>query len=108
MTSYSREDELKEIDRLPHQVTVRLRDGRVIHAERKQAKGSMTDPFDEEDRRAKFSDCCRRLGEAVLTSLYDRLQSLDDASDLAFLEAAFASTSQAAALATARRGLVSA
>jgi 2-methylcitrate dehydratase PrpD len=108
MTSYSREDELKGIERLPHQVTVRLHDGRVIHAERKQAKGSMTDPFDEEDRRAKFFDCCSRLGEAVLASLYDRLQSLDDASDLAFLEAAFASTSQAAALATARRGLVSA
>jgi 2-methylcitrate dehydratase PrpD len=108
MTSYSREDELKGNGRLPHKVTVRLRDGRVIQAERKEAKGSMADPFDDEDRRAKFFDCCRRLDEAVLTVLYDRLQSLDEASNLGFLESVFASTAQAAALAMTRRGLVSA
>jgi hypothetical protein len=108
MTSHSREDELNGNGRLPHQVTIRLRDGRVIQAERKEAKGSAADPFDDEDRRAKFFDCCRPLGEAALTVLYDRLQSLDETPDLAFLQSAFASTFQAAALATASRGVVSA
>jgi 2-methylcitrate dehydratase PrpD len=108
MTSHSREDELAGNGRLPHKVTVRLRDRRVIQAERKESKGSMVDPFDDEDRRAKFFDCCSRLRETALTSLYDRLQSLDEASDLGFLQSAFASTAQAAALATARQGLVSA
>jgi 2-methylcitrate dehydratase PrpD len=108
MTSHSREDELAGNGRLPHKVTVRLRDRRVVQAEREESKGSIVDPFDDEDRRAKFFDCCSRLGETALTSLYDRLQSLDEASDLGFLQSAFASTAQAAALATARRGLVSA
>jgi len=95
-------------------VTVRLpATAVVIHcgsANQGQGK-AWTDPFDEEDRRAKFFlIACRRLGEAVLTSLYDRLQSLDDAVRSShFLEAAFASTiSKRAALATTRRGLVSA
>jgi 2-methylcitrate dehydratase PrpD len=108
MTSYSREEELAGIGRLPHQVTVRLRDGRVIRAERKEAKGSVAYPFNDEDRRAKFFDCCASLDEAALTALYDRLQSLDEASNLGFLESVFTSTPQAATLAVARRGLVSA
>ena len=108
MTSHSREDELKESGRLPHQVTVHLRDGRILRAARKEAKGSMADPFDDEDRRAKFFDCCRGLDEAALTSLYDRLQSLDEASNLGFLGLVFASPPQAATLAMARQGLVSA
>ena len=108
MTSYSREEELAGNGRLPHQVTVRLRDGRVIRAERKDAKGSVAYPFDDEDRRAKFFDCCASLDGAALTALYDRLQSLDEASDLGFLESVFVSTPQAASLTMARRGLVSA
>jgi 2-methylcitrate dehydratase PrpD len=108
MTGYSREDELRGNGRLPHKVTVRLRDGRVVKAERKESKGSLADPFDDEDRRAKFSDCCRSLGDATIMALHERLQSLDAASDLAFLQSAFASTPQAAVLATARAGLVSA
>lgn len=109
MTSYSREEELAGKGRLPHQVTVRLRDGRVIRAERKDAKGSVAYPFDDEDRRAKFFDCCATLDGAALTALYARLQSLDRASDLGFLQSSvFASPLQAARLATSRPGLVSA
>ena len=44
------------------------------------------------DRRAKFFDCCRGLDQAVATTLYDRLQSLDEESDVGFLDAAFAAT----------------
>jgi 2-methylcitrate dehydratase PrpD len=107
MTSYSGVDELNAKGRLPHQVTVRLRDGRIIQTERGQPKGSMADPFDDADRRAKFFDCCRHLDQAALVSLYDRLQSMDEASNLAFLEPVFAAMPQAAALAAARRGPVS-
>jgi 2-methylcitrate dehydratase PrpD len=108
MTSYSAEDELDGNGRLPHKVTVRLRDGRVIQTERRQPKGSIADPFDDTDRRAKFFDCCRHLDQAALSSLYDQLQSIDEASNLAFLEPVFTAIPQAATPAAARRDPVSA
>ena len=90
MTARIREEELAANGAVcPHQVTVRLSDGTVIRAERQHAKGSVADPFDDDDRLAKFFDCCASLDGAALTALYDRLQSLDEAADLGFLESVF-------------------
>jgi 2-methylcitrate dehydratase PrpD len=76
--------------RLPHQVAVTLKDGTVLRAERLAAKGAITDPFSDADRRAKFIDCCAiRHGAATTDALYAALQRLDDQPDLACLAPAF-------------------
>ncbi|MGK9170508.1 MmgE/PrpD family protein [Inquilinus limosus] len=88
MTAWSREEERAAGPRpLPHRVTIRLADGRILSAERAEAKGSIADPFDDADRRAKFADCCRgALDPAEIERLYDRLDALDRQDGLTFLE----------------------
>ncbi|WP_026869676.1 MmgE/PrpD family protein [Inquilinus limosus] len=88
MTAYSREEERAAGPRpLPHRVTIRLADGRILSAERAEAKGSIADPFDDADRRAKFADCCRgALDPAEIERLHDRLDALDRQDGLTFLE----------------------
>lgn len=44
--------------RLPHKVTTKLKDGRVIETERVWARGTIHDPFTDADLEAKFRDCC--------------------------------------------------
>ncbi|WP_052121629.1 MmgE/PrpD family protein, partial [Inquilinus limosus] len=90
MASYSVEEERAAAGRtLPHRVTIRLADGRVLSGERAAAKGTIADPFDDADRRAKFADCCRGvLDAAATTRLHDRLDQLDEQESLAFLEPA--------------------
>lgn len=79
MRSYSEAEEAASTVRLPHRVTVRLRDGRVLQGQRSTARGTIADPFDENTRRAKFLDCCSgRLGKAPTIRLYERLGSLDN------------------------------
>lgn len=92
---------------LPHRVTIRLADGRVLSGERSEAKGTIADPFDDADRRAKFADCClSTLAAGEADSLYDRLERLFEEGDLAFLEQPLARAGQTAE--TRRgRGIVS-
>ncbi|NDL61747.1 MmgE/PrpD family protein [Acerihabitans arboris] len=71
--------------KLPHRVTLTLRDGRRLEAERRLAKGSNTEPFSEAERRQKFIDCC--AGLELPDRLFDRLKSLGDAGDLGYLDA---------------------
>lgn len=100
MTSHPPEEE--RVRPLPHRVTIRLADGRVLSGERGEAKGTIADPFDDADRRAKFADCCRgTLDTSEADSLYDRLDRLDEEGDLAFLEQPLARAGQTAEI---RRG----
>ncbi|MGK9236451.1 MmgE/PrpD family protein [Inquilinus limosus] len=94
MTARSREEERTAGPRpLPHRVTIRLADGRILSAERAEAKGSIADPFDDADRRAKFADCCRgTLDPAEIERLHDRLDALDRQDGLTFLEQPLAMT----------------
>jgi 2-methylcitrate dehydratase PrpD len=102
MTSHSAEDERAAGRPLPHRVTIRLADGRVLSGERGEAKGSIADPFDDADRRAKFADCCRGALDAdEADRLHDRLERLDEEGDLAFLEQPLARAGQTAEI---RRG----
>lgn len=66
--------------RRPHRVTIRLKDGRVLEAERVEAKGSIADPFDDADREAKFRDCCAEMPGAA--ALYARLADIDAIADI--------------------------
>jgi 2-methylcitrate dehydratase PrpD len=87
MTARSRDEELAaKGDRLPHKVVIRLEDGTELKAERRHAKGSMTDPFDDADRISKFKDCCAtRLGADATAELYSALDRLDQQPNLDFL-----------------------
>ncbi|WP_342236222.1 MmgE/PrpD family protein [Inquilinus sp. OTU3971] len=102
MTSHSAEEERAAGRPLPHRVTICLADGRVLSGERGEAKGTIADPFDDADRRAKFADCCRgTLDSSEADRLYDRLDRLDEQDGLAFLEQALALAGQTAEI---RRG----
>lgn len=81
MRSYEKSEEAA--GRQPHRVTISLKDGRVLKAERWEAKGSIAVPFDDADRAAKFADCCAGLPGA--DELYARLAEIDAAADLGFL-----------------------
>lgn len=89
MTARSREEELAASGRLPHEVVIRLKDGSELKAERSYAKGSIADPFDDNDRAAKFADCCARLGGDATAELFGALARLDDQPDLTFLAPVF-------------------
>jgi 2-methylcitrate dehydratase PrpD len=87
MSAYSWEEEVVANVRLPHRVTIRLKDGRELKGERTQAKGTIFDPFDDADRLAKFTDCSRTtLEPADAARLHDRLDHLDGEEDLTFLQ----------------------
>lgn len=67
--------------RVAHRVEITLRDGRQLHAERAYTRGSIHEPFDEDDRAQKFKDCCSSMLMAedvdALRSLLARLRDLD-------------------------------
>ncbi|APO78049.1 MmgE/PrpD family 2-methylcitrate dehydratase protein (plasmid) [Rhizobium etli 8C-3] len=50
------------IERLPHHVTIDLRDGRRLKTERLHATGSVAVPLTAAERRSKFADCLRWAG----------------------------------------------
>jgi 2-methylcitrate dehydratase PrpD len=109
MTAYSVDEEGAAGGRPPHRVTIRLRDGRVLEAERREAKGTIADPFDDTDRRAKFDDCCRALLAApARDAIYGALERLDDAPNLGFLAPVFTGGSAQAAPATGKAAVASA
>ncbi len=45
-------------ERTPHEVTITLRDGRVLRDSVRFARGAIAAPFEQADRDAKFADCC--------------------------------------------------
>ena len=65
-----------------HEVTVRLKDGRVLEAHRAHPRGTLHDPFDAADRAAKYADCIAgKLDDATgaeLQGLLSRFETVDD------------------------------
>ena len=72
--------------RLPHEVTVKLKDGRELHCSVTQARGAISNPFDEADKQAKFTDCCAKFLTSDdfgrLDSALGKLHELDSLKDL--------------------------
>ncbi|SPK77171.1 conserved protein of unknown function (plasmid) [Cupriavidus taiwanensis] len=65
------EDEPKDPDdRPPHIVTITLKDGRKLEAQRIYARGLIQDPYSDEERLAKIVACCEPL---ISTSALDSL-----------------------------------
>jgi 2-methylcitrate dehydratase PrpD len=83
MTGRDPKDEPADIkDRLPHLVSVRLKNGQVLEAGKAWPRGSIQDPFTEDDRRFKFEDCVvRKLGPNAARDLEQELRGLDRVSD---------------------------
>lgn len=94
MNAHSPAQEAMSSQRLPHRTEIHLKDGRILKAEKSHPRGSVVDPFDEEDRWAKFADCCQSLPKQTIEMLYYRLMRLDHMTDLTWLMAAFATLPQ--------------
>ena len=78
--------------RLPHEVRVRLADGRVLEAQRTWPRGGIQSPLDAEDRRIKFEDCVTPLlGTDAAATLRTSLGRLDRLAGMAEVTAALAS-----------------
>lgn len=81
MTTYSEDYERATPGRLPHELTLRLRDGTELRVSRLAAKGTLAFPLDEADRRIKFLDCSAKAislpSAEQLLSQMSHLQLLD-------------------------------
>jgi 2-methylcitrate dehydratase PrpD len=82
MSAHSVEEE-RGVERLPHRVTVILKDGRRLSQERLHARGAIECPLSEQDRRDKFEDCLAWARERNGAPDFDALQDLDRAPSLA-------------------------
>lgn len=71
-------------ERIPHEVTITLRDATVLHTSVQWARGAIQDPFDQHDIDAKFSDCCARWLTPADLAAVDR--ALGRISDLAAID----------------------
>jgi 2-methylcitrate dehydratase PrpD len=71
-------------ERIPHEVTITLRDATVLHTSVQWARGAIEDPFDRHDIDAKFRDCCARWLTAADLDAADR--ALGSISDLAAID----------------------
>lgn len=72
--------------RLPHEVTITLKDGRVVSTSVLNAKGSSLNPLTAEDVTAKFNDCCEGFLEpsalARAQEALARVEQLDTLDEL--------------------------
>jgi 2-methylcitrate dehydratase PrpD len=68
-------------------VTVRLRDGRALSGHVARIKATPDDPPTREDVYEKFSLLTRHRPRPQMDELFTRLQSLEDANDLAWISA---------------------
>ncbi len=68
---------------LPHILTLRFKDGREITHSRLRARGALDEPFSEQERQAKFRDCCAGVPDAA--GLYQQLMTLEQQKDTGFL-----------------------
>ncbi|GHD56104.1 2-methylcitrate dehydratase [Thalassobaculum fulvum] len=92
MTGRDPKDEPTEAGtRLPHEVRIRLADGRVLERARTWPRGGVQAPLDAEDRRIKFEDCVAPvLGADAAATLRTSLGRLDRLADLSEVTAALA------------------
>ncbi len=87
MRSYSGEEEQASAEKLPHVVTVTLKNGRVLQKSRIFAVGTLQQPFSVDDRARKFLDCCATIPAA--DQIYRDLCDLDDTENLKIVAALF-------------------
>ncbi|MEC8371986.1 MAG: MmgE/PrpD family protein [Pseudomonadota bacterium] len=66
-----------------HEVSVRLKDGRVLETTRAHPRGTIYDPLDADDRKAKYIDCVLgKLDDAAAEDLQGLLAAFETVEDL--------------------------
>ncbi len=64
--------------RLPHEVCITLKDGRILTGSSTWARGTIHNPFEASDYSEKFEDCCRSfLSPGGFTAATEMLQNLE-------------------------------
>ncbi|MDR9809678.1 MmgE/PrpD family protein [Rhizobium hidalgonense] len=81
MHSYSADEE-KGVERLPHVVTVTMRDGRIYRKSRLHAKGSLEAPMSDHEGEIKFMDCLRWGNRNAYGDSLQKLRKLADFENL--------------------------
>lgn len=71
---------------IPHETAIRLKSGETVKGSRSFAKGTRAEPFSEEDRLLKFSDCCAAFAGARASEIFHRSERLDSENDLSVLD----------------------
>lgn len=61
MTTHSRDDAEAPAERKPAEITIRLKDGRVLQSKIQHARGTMFRPFSDAELEEKFRDCAEGL-----------------------------------------------
>jgi hypothetical protein len=72
-------------ERLPYQVEIALRDGRVVKTQRLHADGAIERPLGSSERQMKFADCLRWAGLNNKSNWYERAVDLANASSFRLL-----------------------
>lgn len=79
MATHPRDDAEAPAERKPAEITVRLKDGRTLHATIQHARGTMFRPFGEAELREKFRDCAEGLMPwADYAALRDQLPGIEE------------------------------
>jgi 2-methylcitrate dehydratase PrpD len=78
MQSYTATEE-RGHERLPHIVTLTLRNGEVLQKARLHANGALERPLNLEQKRIKFTSCLTSTRLSSAAALFDRLRALSEA-----------------------------
>lgn len=92
MTHRSAEEEAAAKGKLAHIVKVTLNTGETLCGERLRAKGTISDPFSQNDKRAKFAECTADL--AVEHPDFDKLHRYLSGTELDALDPLFSGSAR--------------
>lgn len=89
LEAHAEAEELANGGPLPHRLSIRFKDGRVMEEERQEVRGAIQEPFTAEETRAKFIGCLSLAGvpKATAGRLHDRAMALPSEPDLSSLHA---------------------
>ena len=83
MSATPPELELDPAGAFEHELTVTLKNGDVLKTTRSAARGTLGDPFTDDDRWRKFEDCCQAaLGKKTARDVYRELGELPSMTDI--------------------------
>lgn len=83
MRTHPRDDAEAPAERKPAEITVKLKDGRVLHAKVQHARGTMFRPFERPDLDRKFRDCAAGLiPPPAYAALQEQLANIEQIADV--------------------------
>lgn len=83
METHPRGDAEAPAERKPAEITIRLKDGRVLHSKIQHARGTIFEPFDDAELDEKFRDCAEGLlPPESYAALRDQLPGIEAVSSI--------------------------